>query len=618
MFKRAAYNGDTEQSLTERFRQIAFWTAVLGLYILSFVSVLYYYTGALMWLVRLEIVVYAAVLVIIAVSAYKRFHIKPILFSGMLSLFAVFWAGTFAEAMISHAVPFDLPMILFIPLFLSIILGHKLLFALAPVQAACVYIYTCEFMGWQIGIDWTREDQQVYSLMLAVVSGFSFCMFGSVSFARTAADEKLYALISEQEKLAATDGLTGLQNRRAFMDTLRQYWPKQKIVGIAFIDLDHFKPLNDQYGHAVGDEILQTIAARIDELPMVTATARLGGDEFAVLFEEDSKGQSINHLIDFLHAKITADIQWESGLISMGASIGYAEGDTMRQTLSGLLRSADTAMRRAKSSRLGWAIFNPRIDNAALATSTLEVELKSAIKNGEIKAAIQPIANAKTRKTVAYELLARWTDSGFERDPSPKDFIPIAEKLGLLNEILWVTLDEALAHLELNDLRLAINVSPAQLLASDFLETLLNVLERRDVSPTSITIEITEEVAFRNLERNIAVLEQARALGMTIALDDFGTGYSSLSMLDTLPLDKLKIDQSFVRKSDKSEQSKRILLAAIRLAKQLGLESCVEGIETQEFAARVAVLGADHIQGYWLGRPALIRDTKREQLKLVS
>jgi len=290
----------------------------------------------------------------------------------------------------------------------------------------------------------------------------------------------------------------------------------------------------------------------------------------------------------------------------------------MRQTLSGLLRSADTAMRRAKSSRLGWAIFNPRIDNAALASSTLEVELKSAIKNGEIKAAIQPIANAKTRKTVAYELLARWTDSGFERDPSPKDFIPIAEKLGLLNEILWVTLDEALAHVELNELRLAINVSPAQLLASDFLETLLSVLERHEVSPTSITIEITEEVAFRNLARNIVILEQARALGMKIALDDFGTGYSSLSMLDTLPLDKLKIDQSFVRKSDKSEQSKRILLAAIRLAKQLGLESCVEGIETQEFAARVAVLGADHIQGYWLGRPALVRDAKREQLKLVS
>ena len=618
MFKNAANSSDSEQSLNERFRQIAFWTAILGLGILSFISVLYYFSGALSWLVRAEIAVYTSVLAVIAVSAYKKFHIKPILFGGMLSLFAVFWAGTFIEAMIAQAVPFDLPMILFIPLFLSMILGHKLLFALAPVQAICIYVYTCEFMRWQIGIDWTREDQQVYSLMLAVVSGFSFCMFGSVSFARTAADNKLYALISEQEKLASTDGLTGLQNRRTFMDTLRVHWAKQTTVGIAFIDLDHFKPLNDQYGHAVGDEILQAIASRIDDLPMVSATARLGGDEFAVLFQEDSNGQTLEYLIDLLHAKITADIQWESGMISMGASIGYAEGHTMRQTLSGLLRSADTAMRRAKSNRLGWAIFNPHIDNAALASSTLEVELKSAIKNGEIKAAIQPIANAKTRVIVAYELLARWTDSGFERDPSPKDFIPIAEKLGLLNEILWVTLDEALAHLDLTDLRLAINVSPAQLLASDFLETLLSVLERHEVSPNSITIEITEEVAFRNLERNIAILEQARALGVTIALDDFGTGYSSLSMLDTLPLDKLKIDQSFVRKSDKSERSKRILLAAIRLAKQLGLESCVEGIETQEFAARVAVLGADHIQGYWLGRPTLIRDEKRERLKLVS
>jgi len=285
--------------------------------------------------------------------------------------------------------------------------------------------------------------------------------------------------------------------------------------------------------------------------------------------------------------------------------------------LASMLRSADAAMRRAKSSRLGWVKVDPRIDNAALASSTLEFELKAAIKNGQIKAAVQPIADAKTRKVVAYELLTRWTNSGFERDPSPKDFIPVAEKLGLLNDILWVTLEEALSCMQLTDQKLAVNVSPAQLLATDFLPCLNAILDRHEVSPSLITLEITEEVAFRNVERNVAVLKEARAMGMTIALDDFGTGYSSLSMLDTLPLDKLKIDQSFVRKSSQSQQSKSILLAAIRLAKQLGLQSCVEGIESSEVAARVAVFGADTIQGYWIGRPQLVSQ-KAAELKRAS
>ncbi|MEL6693596.1 MAG: EAL domain-containing protein, partial [Pseudomonadota bacterium] len=480
-----------------------------------------------------------------------------------------------------------------------------------------VYFYTCEFAILDIGPNWLPADQNAYALMMAAFSGFSFCALGIVAFARERADEKMIEVIAEKEALASTDGLTGLLNRRAFMDELRHLWSRHQTVRIAFIDLDHFKPLNDQYGHSVGDQILCKVADRIRSVPMVAAVARLGGDEFALVLKEDLETQTIDDALTRLHETIVSDIRWESGVITIGASIGYAEGKTVRQSLSGLLRSADTAMRRAKGSRSDWAVFDLNIDNAALATSTLEVELKSAIHNGQIKAAIQPIADAKSRKVIAHELLTRWTDSGFERDPSPKDFIPIAEKLGLLNEILWVTLDEALTHLDLREQKLAINASPAQLLASDFLPTLLSVLKRHEVHPSAITIEITEEVAFRNVERNVAILEEARRLGMTIALDDFGTGYSSLSMLDTLPLDKLKIDQSFVRKSDQSAQSKSILLAAIRLAKQLGLESCVEGIETQKFAARVAVLGADHIQGYWLGRPQLVKDA-HQKLQIAS
>ena len=617
MVKTAAYGKETDYNLSERFRTLAFWTGLLGLGLLAFVAVMLFVNDQFSRLVFWEVTIYALLLSAITLSARRNFHVRPILFGGLLIFFTVFWANIFVQAAVGETIPFDLPLVLFVPLLIAIILDYRIQFLLIPVQIVCVYIFMSEFVTIQLNQDWSQADHQSFSLMLAAVSGFSFLALGVVAWTRAIADRRMRDLIIDKETLAATDGLTGLMNRRAFMDTLRRHWAGVSNIGIAFIDLDHFKPLNDQFGHAVGDMILQTVAKRIEELPTVSAAARLGGDEFAVLFHSDANGQVVDHLIDYLHARITADMRGEVGLISIDASIGYAEGETLKMTLSGLMRSADTAMRRAKSGRLGWAVFNPRIDGAALASSKLELELKSAIRDGQIKAAIQPIADAKSREIVAYELLARWTDSAFDRDPNPKDFIPIAEKLGLLNEMLWVTLDEALAHLSLDQRRLAINVSPAQLIATDFLDTLVSVLERHEVSPHSITIEITEEVAFRNVDRNIAILEQARDMGIEIALDDFGTGYSSLSMLDTLPLDKLKIDQAFVRKSDMSEQSKRILLAAIRLARQLGLTSCVEGIETQEFAARVAVLGADHIQGYWIGRPELVRDAKNA-LKMVS
>ncbi|MEO0607196.1 MAG: EAL domain-containing protein [Pseudomonadota bacterium] len=617
MFEGTNYHGETARGLSERLRRIAFWIGTLGLSINVFVGVVYMVTGQGNLAMISEVIVYGALLGTITLSALRNAHVKRVLFGCLLAIFAVFWISNFAEGLTGLAKVIDMPLVLFIPLFVVLILEHRLLFALAPVQAICVFIYVFNFTMVDLGGSWAESNGFMFSLLLAIFSGCSFALLGVIAYARDQADQKLYEVILEKEQLADTDDLTGLMNRRAFMDQLRALWSKRSKIGIAFVDLDHFKPLNDQYGHAVGDQVLTKIAVRIRQSPHVVSCARLGGDEFAVLFDEASCEAAVQEQIEALHARITQDIRWESGLIMIGASIGYADGRTQRQSLSGLLRAADTAMRRAKGSGLAWAKFSPLIDNAAIASSTLELELKSAIGSGQIRAAVQPIADAKSLDIVAYELLTRWTNSGFERDPSPADFIPIAEKLGLLNEILWVTLDEALSHLDLSHCKLAINASPAQLVASDFIDSLVRILERHDVRPHSITIEITEEVAFRNVDRNVAILKQARELGFEIALDDFGTGYSSLAMLDTLPLDKLKIDQSFVRKSDKSTQSKSILLVAIRLARQLGLESCVEGIETEEAARRIAVLGADTIQGYWLGKPRLVQDGPRP-LKLVS
>jgi EAL domain-containing protein (putative c-di-GMP-specific phosphodiesterase class I) len=283
-----------------------------------------------------------------------------------------------------------------------------------------------------------------------------------------------------------------------------------------------------------------------------------------------------------------------------------------------LLRAADAAMRRAKATRSGWATFSHLVDSAALASSSIEFELKSALKNGHIRAAVQPISRVSDLAVVEYELLARWVNSGLEQDPGPAQFIPIAEKQGLLNDILWVTLDEALSALDLRRYRLAVNVSPAQLLASDFLATLLELLERHSVDPAAITLEITEEVVFRNLERNVAILDSARSAGMQIALDDFGSGYSSLAMLDALPLDKLKIDQGLIKKAEHSARSANILAAAISLAQQLDLIACVEGVETREGLETITRMGADQVQGYFLARPQMLQDELHRQAPLQA
>lgn len=603
--------------MSERTRMLAYWVGIMGLCFAAFLYILYHASGRETWLVRVVIPAYALILGGLTLSAHRNFHVRSIFFNGCIAMFALFWVKNFGDGFLGNSRPFDIPVILLVPLFFIMALDIKRLLILAPFQFLCVFYYARLFAGQNLNVAWSPSEQFIFSLVVAALSGFSFCVFAAVAYSRERADQNLFDLVNESEKLAATDALTGLMNRRAFMDKLRALWPIRSEICIAFIDLNHFKPLNDQYGHAVGDEVLCKVAQRIGDVPHVELSARLGGDEFAVLFDADAGQETMATHVGTLHAQITQDMRWESGVIPISASVGYAHGQTIEQSLSGLLRAADTAMRRAKSSNTHWAKFNPLVDNDAIASSTLEMELKSAIKNGQIRAAVQPIANAHSLDVVAYELLTRWTNSGFERDPSPKDFIPIAEKLGLLNEILWVTLDEALSRLDLTEQKLAINVSPAQLVASDFLESLLRILERHEVRPHAITIEITEEVAFRNVDRNVAILRQARELGFAIALDDFGTGYSSLSMLDTLPLDKLKIDQSFVQKSDKSTQSKSILLAAIRLAKQLGFESCVEGIETEQAARRIALLGADTIQGYWLGKPRLVQD-EPVNLKMVS
>lgn len=232
--------------------------------------------------------------------------------------------------------------------------------------------------------------------------------------------------------------------------------------------------------------------------------------------------------------------------------------------------------------------------------------MRQAVPDGKIRAALQPIISVSDGKIVTMELLARWPGSGFPRDPAPNEFIPIAERIGLLNDMLWSMLNQALPTVAASNWSLAINVSPSQLTSRLFLARLSAVVARHRIPPQRIELEVTEQVAFRNVIENCAVLDEARKLGFRIVLDDFGAGYSSLAILDRLPLDKIKLDQAFVGDLRDRAVTQKIMRATVALAHELGMVCTVEGIECAETAALVASFGCDQMQGYWIGMPELV------------
>ncbi len=446
------------------------------------------------------------------------------------------------------------------------------------------------------------EDKIVAIVALATLVGYlSVGAYRSVT-----TREALRALVTKTSRLAAEDPLTGLQNRRAFVDLVTERTNNGLSEVLAFIDLDRFKPLNDQYGHSVGDEVLKEIARRLIEQPDLIAAARFGGDEFAVLISLPKGVDGADRRMHALHERLTASIYSEVGHVSVGASIGWVGPGAKAMGMSETFHAADVAMRRAKVERLGVVEFDEVVDSAALASSAIEIALRQALPAGRIRAALQPIVSARDGKIVSMELLARWPDSGFPRDPAPNDFIPIAERLGLLNDMLWSTMSQALPVVAGTNWSLAINVSPSQLTSRLFLARLSAIIARHGVSPQRIELEVTEQVAFRDMEQNCAVLHEARKLGFQVVLDDFGAGYSSLAVLDRLPLDKIKLDQAFVGDLRERAVTEKIMRATVALAHDLGIVCSVEGIESAETAALVASFGCDQIQGYWIGRPELV------------
>ena len=288
----------------------ALWVGILGLCFAALMFTLYFASGKDTWLVRIVIPAYAVILGTITLAAHRDFHVRTIFFNGCMGMFALFWVKNFGDGMMGNLRAFDIPVILLVPLFFIMTLDVKRLLILAPVQFICVFIYVGLYGSQNLAVELSSREQLAFNFLVAAMSGFSICLFAAVAYARQRADQALFTLVAETEQLAATDALTGLMNRRAFMEKLRSLWPNRSEICIVFIDLNHFKPLNDQYGHAVGDEVLCKVAQRIGDVPHVELSARLGGDEFAVLFDSQACEETMEAHIETLHAQITQDMRW--------------------------------------------------------------------------------------------------------------------------------------------------------------------------------------------------------------------------------------------------------------------------------------------------------------------
>ncbi|MBI5321953.1 EAL domain-containing protein [Bradyrhizobium sp.] len=417
--------------------------------------------------------------------------------------------------------------------------------------------------------------------------------------------------------LAHYDSLTDLPNRVLFRERLEQELraiEHGNRFAVLLIDIDEFKGINDSLGHAIGDELLKSVATRLREcVGSDSFVARLGGDEFAVLQPLVLDTGEATELVTEIHAAIREPHACLGHQISIDASIGIAMAPKDGCHLDELLKNADLAMYDAKSAgRHTWRFFAPEMDKRAKSRRVMEEELRQivaegAFTEGGFEVHYQPLVSLQSGDVTGCEALLRWRHP--ERGMiSPVDFIPVAEDTGLIDQlgewVLATACNEAASWPD--GIKVAVNVSPVQFRKQTLPLKVAAALANSSFAATRLELEITEAVLIRDDEAALAILEQLRSLGVRIALDDFGTGYSSLSYLQRFPFDKIKIDRSFVKDIANSKNSASIVQAVVSIAGVRGITTTVEGVETEEQRDQLRKLGCVEMQGYLFSpaRPA--------------
>ena len=414
--------------------------------------------------------------------------------------------------------------------------------------------------------------------------------------------------------LAHHDTLTELPNRLLLADRLKQSIKKAERanVGLAvmFIDLDHFKEINDSLGHSIGDQLLQAVAVRLKEtIRKEDTAARLGGDEFTIILEqlEDTKYASI--LAEKLLIAFKQPLKLREREITITLSIGISLFPEHGRDTETLLRNADSAMYRTKNEgRNGFSLYTEDLTQRAVERVLLESALRKAIENDGLELYFQPQIDMNNGEVVGSEALVRWVHPE-EGLILPGRFIPLAEEIGLIDEIgMWVfrTSCEKIVEWQNSDffdIKVAINISGRQLLDEKFAHKIRAIIEDTGCRPELLELEITEDYLIKHPEKTVSQFNELRDIGMHIAIDDFGTGYSSLTYLKQFPISKLKIDYSFIQDILVDTNDQAITRAIIALGKSLGLTVIAEGVEKKQQHDFVLAEGCDEAQGYYYARP---------------
>ena len=427
--------------------------------------------------------------------------------------------------------------------------------------------------------------------------------------------KQLEQTLESMARLASEDSLTGLLNRRGFSSALGELQDRDRTdahtpgdihYAVLFLDLDRFKIINDTLGHRVGDLLLQETAQRLRaSLRSTDVMARLGGDEFAIIARYVKTKAALDDLAHCLIKTIREPFELGGYRVRTTISIGIAVSPTDGETADDLVVAADLALYAAKEhNRDGYQFYEASMTKELTDRRQIETDLREAIEHNELELHYQPIVSLHDGKITGFEALARWNHltKGFV---PPSQFIPVAEDTGLMTRLgEWALIEACGKIAQLPEhLTLAVNLSPLQFALPDLVEVVQRALVSSGLAPHRLELEITENLILENNDQILTMLRRLRQLGVCIALDDFGTGYSALSYLRKFPLDKIKIDRSFVTDIVTRSDQVAIIQAVLSIARALGMTVTAEGVETVIQKDFLKALGCDNAQGYLFGKP---------------
>ncbi len=465
-----------------------------------------------------------------------------------------------------------------------------------------------------------KDYYMAHFVVIVILLLVGFITFKTVQHQIQIAKEK-----AKYYTLSQYDTLTGLPNRTLFFDRLKMAKEKakryNKKFALLFIDLDNFKEINDINGHDEGDELLQQVAKQLKRVIREEDTlARLGGDEFTIILEEIKKTSDIDTVTSKILSLFKKPIELKHNKHFVSASIGISVYPDDTTELKDLLKFADTAMYKAKQAgKNRVAFYSKEMSDEIIERNALLAQMHKALENGDFIVYYQPQIDIETNKLYGLEALVRWNDPQ-GTIITPATFIPLAEESGFIIKLDKYVMQQAMQQIVswykegFNPGNISLNLSMKQLEKKDFISVLENLLKETGCKAEWITLEVTEGHIMTNPDLAIETLQKIHAMGITISIDDFGTGYSSLSYLKKLPINKLKIDQSFVKELPNDQEDAKIVKIIIGLGKSLEMEIIAEGVEKEEQEEFLLQNGCHIIQGYLHSKPISAEEIKTKFL----